>query len=148
MLRYRVHCATKVFDARTLHNKSFNAAILAERVIKATCCDWLLATTKVEFARRTLHNKCFWTRAHLQQTSDWFNFRIGQTFVELVWITKDKRLASLRPAYIRQLLGVSRQIIRLLGVSRLMYARHYVPVCCVMGDAWRCSYHSRCLVCL
>ena len=33
-------------------------------------------------------------------------------------------LASLRPAYIRQLLGVSRQIIRLLGVSRLMYARH------------------------
>ena len=58
MLRYRVHCATKVFDARTLHNKSFNAAILAERVIKATPCDWLLATTNVELAR-TLHNKKF-----------------------------------------------------------------------------------------
>ena len=39
-------------------------------------------------------------------------------------------LASLRPAYITQLLGVSRQIIRHLGVSRLMYARHYV----IQGD--------------
>ena len=28
MLGYRVHCATKVFAARTLHNKSFNAATL------------------------------------------------------------------------------------------------------------------------
>ena len=37
-------------------------------------------------------------------------------------------LASLRPAYITQLLGVSRQIIRHLGVSRLMYARHRVRV--------------------
>ena len=58
MLRYRIHCATKVFNARTLHNKSFNPAILAERIIKAMRCDWLLATTNVEFAR-TLHNKCF-----------------------------------------------------------------------------------------
>ena len=28
MLGYRAHCATKVFAARTLHNKSFNAATL------------------------------------------------------------------------------------------------------------------------
>ena len=42
-------------------------------------------------------------------------------FVELVWTTTYKRFSK---AYIRQLLGVSRQIIRLLGVSRLMYARH------------------------
>ena len=28
MLAYRVHCATKVFAARTLYNKSFNAATL------------------------------------------------------------------------------------------------------------------------
>ena len=58
MLSYRVHCATKVFDARTLHNKSFNAAILAEHIKKAARCDWLLATTNNEFAC-TLHNKCF-----------------------------------------------------------------------------------------
>ena len=29
MLGYHVHCGTKVFAARTLHNKSFNAATLA-----------------------------------------------------------------------------------------------------------------------
>ena len=44
---------TNVEVSRILHNKSFNAAILAERVIKATCCDWLLATTNVEFKRTT-----------------------------------------------------------------------------------------------
>ena len=38
--------------------QNFNAAILSERIIKATRCHWLLATTNLEFAR-TLHNKCF-----------------------------------------------------------------------------------------
>ena len=76
----------------------YHTAILgAELVIQATRCDWVLATTNVELAR-TLHNK------HL--TDSIFE------------------LASLRPAYIRQLLGVSRQIILVLGVIQLMYARH------------------------
>ena len=86
---------------------------VAERVIKATRCDWLLATTKVDFAR-TLHN-----------------FRLTDSIFESVkrllsWSGQQHTnvLASLRPAYITQLLGVSRQIIRHLGVSRLMYARH------------------------
>ena len=72
----------------------------------------------------TCYNKR-WVRAHTtQQTSaDRFNFRIGQTFVELVWTTTYKRFSK-SPAYITQLLGVSLQIIRRLGVSRLMYARH------------------------
>ena len=83
MLRYSVYCATKVFDARTLHNKSFNAAILAERVIKATSCDWLFATTNV-FERAYIGNK------RLNR----INFRIGQTFVDLVWTTKDKRFSK------------------------------------------------------
>ena len=85
----------------------------AERVIKATRCDWLLATTNVDFAR-TLHN-----------------FRLTDSIFESVrrllsWSGQQHTniLASLRPAYITQLLGVSRQIIRHLGVSRLMYARH------------------------
>ena len=113
MLRYRVHCATKVFDARTLHNSSFNAAILAERVIKATRCDWLLATTNAEFAR-TLHNKRL-TDSIFESARRLLSWS-GQQHTNV--------LASLRPAYIRQLLGVSWQIIRRLGVSRLMYARH------------------------
>ena len=85
----------------------------AERVIKATRCDWLLATTNVDFAR-TLQD-----------------FRLTDSFFESVrrllsWSGQQHTnvLASLRPAYITQLLGVSRQIIRHLGVSRLMYARH------------------------
>ena len=85
----------------------------ASRVIKATRCDWLLATTNVDFAR-TLHN-----------------FRLTDSIFESVrrllsWSGQQHTniLASLRPAYITQLLGVSRQIIRHLGVSRLMYARH------------------------
>ena len=85
----------------------------ADRVIKATRCDWLLATTNVDFAR-TLHN-----------------FRLTDSIFESVrrllsWSGQQHTnvLASLRPAYITQLLGVSRQIIRHLGVSRLMYARH------------------------
>ena len=64
-----------------------------------------------------------WLRAHTTQlSSDRFNFRIGQTS----WSGQQHTnvLASLRPVYITQLLGVSRQIIRHLGVSRLMYARH------------------------
>ena len=85
----------------------------AERVIKATRCNWLLATTNVDFAR-TLHN-----------------FRLTDSIFESVrrllsWSGQQHTnvLASLRPAYITQLLGVSRQIIRHLGVGRLMYARH------------------------
>ena len=85
----------------------------AERVIKATRCDWLLATTNVDFAR-TLQD-----------------FRLTDSIFESVtrllsWSGQQHTnvLASLRPAYITQLLGVSRQIIRHLGVSRLMYARH------------------------
>ena len=85
----------------------------ASRVIKATRCDWLLATTNIDFAR-TLHN-----------------FRLTDSIFESVrrllsWSGQQHTnvLASLRPVYITQLLGVSRQIIRHLGVSRLMYARH------------------------
>ena len=88
--------------------------MVADRVIKATRCDWLLATTNVDFVR-TLHN-----------------FRLTDSIFESVrrllsWSGQQHTnvLASLRPAYITQLLGVSRQIIRHLGVSRLMYARHY-----------------------
>ena len=84
----------------------------ADRVIKATLCDWLLATTNVDFAR-TLHN-----------------FRLTDSIFESVrrllsWSGQQHTnvLASLRPAYITQLLGVSRQIIRHLGVSRLMYCK-------------------------
>ena len=33
MLRYRVHYATKVFAARTLHNNVFNAATLSVVVV-------------------------------------------------------------------------------------------------------------------
>ena len=87
----------------------------AERVIKATRCDWLLATTNVDFAR-ALHN-----------------IRLTDSIFESVrcllsWSGQQHTnvLASLRPAYITQLVGVSRQIIRHLGVSRLMYARHNV----------------------
>ena len=84
---------------------------VADRVIKATRCEWLLATTNVDFAR-TLHN-----------------FRLTDSIFESVrrllsWSGQQHTnvLASLRPAYITQLLGVSRQTIRHLGVSRL--ARH------------------------
>ena len=86
---------------------------VADRIIKATRCVWLLATTNVDFAR-TLHN-----------------FRLTDSIFESVrrllsWSGQQHTniLASLKPAYITQLLGVSRQIIRHLGVSRLMYARH------------------------
>ena len=85
----------------------------AERVIKDARCDWLLATTNVDFAR-TLQD-----------------FRLTDSIFESVrrllsWSEQQHTnvLASPRPAYITQLLGVSRQIIRHLGVSRLMYARH------------------------
>ena len=128
MLRYRVHCATKVFDARTLHNKSVNAAILAECVIKATRCDWLLTTTSVESCADYTTN--VFERAYIG------NKRLTDSIFEsarhlLSWSGQQKKnvYASLRPAYIRQLLGVSRQIIRLLGVSRLMYARHKTLKC-------------------
>ena len=87
---------------------------VADRVIKATRWDWLISTTNVDFAR-TLHN-----------------FRLTDSIFESVrrllsWSGQQHTnvLASLRPAYITQLLGVSRQIIRHLAVSRLMYARHY-----------------------
>ena len=90
---------------------------VADRVIKATRCDWLLAATNVDFAR-TLHN-----------------FRLTDSIFESVrrllsWSGQQHTnvLASLRPAYIAQLLGVSRQIIRHLGVSLLMYARHYSEI--------------------
>ena len=86
---------------------------VAERVVKDTRCDWLLATTNVESAR-TLHNKRL-TDSILESARRLLSWS-GQQHTNV--------LASLRPAYIRQLLGVSRQIIRLLGVSRLMYARH------------------------
>ena len=102
------------------YTKSFNEAILAEHVIKAMRCDWLLASTNVEFAH-TLHNKCF-------ECAYIGNKRLTDSIFEsasrlLSWSGQQKTnvLASLRPAYIRQLLGVSRQIIRLLGVSRLMF---------------------------
>ena len=59
------------------------------------------------------------------------NFRLTDSIFESVrrllsWSGQQHTnvLASLRPAYITQLLGVSRQIIRHLGVSRLMYSRH------------------------
>ena len=102
---------------------------VAERVIKATRCDWLLATTNVEFTR-ALHNK-----------------RLTDSIFEsarrlLTWSGQQHTnvLASLRPAYIRQLLGVSRQIIRRLGVNwlmtanlmpsvHLMYTRHKISKC-------------------
>ena len=87
---------------------------VAERVIKATCCDWLLATTNVEFAR-TLHNK---------RLTD-SNFESARRLLSWSGQQHTNVLASLRPAYIRQLLGVSQQIIRLLGITQLMYARHY-----------------------
>ena len=87
---------------------------VAEHVIKATRCDWLLATTNVEFAR-TLHNKPL-TDSIFESATRLLSWS-GQQHTNV--------LASLRPAYIRQLLGVSRQIIRRLGISRLMYARHY-----------------------
>ena len=96
------------------HIREHDTLLIADRVIKATRCDWLLATTNVDFAR-TLHN-----------------FRLTDSIFESVrrllsWSGEQHTnvLASLRPAYITQLLGVSRQIIRHLGVSRLMYARHY-----------------------
>ena len=67
----------------------------AERVIKATRCDWLLATTNVDFAR-TLHN-----------------FRLTDSIFESVrrllsWSGQQHTnvLATLRPAYITQLWGV------------------------------------------
>ena len=88
---------------------------VAERVTKATHCDWLL-TTNVEFAR-TLHNK-------LQTDS---MFESARRLLSWSGQQHTNVSASLRPAYIRQLLGVSRQIIRRLGVSRLMYARHKLP---------------------
>ena len=37
--------------------------------------------------RAYIGNKSFWTRVHWQQKSGRFNFRIGQTFVVLVWTT-------------------------------------------------------------
>ena len=86
--------------------------MVAERVIKAMRCDWLLATTNVEFAR-TLHNKCL-TDSIFESARRLLSWSIQQ---------HTNVLASLRPAYIRQLLGVSRQIIRHLDISRLMYAR-------------------------
>ena len=67
----------------------------ASRVIKATRCDWLLATTNVDFAR-TLHN-----------------FRLTDSIFESVrrllsWSGQQHTnvLATLRPAYITQLWGV------------------------------------------
>ena len=117
----------------------------AERVIKATRCDWLRATTNVEFAR-TLHNKRL-TDSIFESARRLLSWS-GQQHTNV--------LASLRPAYISQLLGVSRQIIRLLGVSRLMYARHsftdhaddndgdhyaYVPRSACRAAA-SCSQHS------
>ena len=36
--------------------------------------------------RAYIGNKSFWTRVHWQQKSGRFNFRIGQTFVVLVWV--------------------------------------------------------------
>ena len=44
--------------------------------------------------RAYIGNKSFWTRVHWQQKSGRFNFRIGQTFVVLVWTTKDKSFSK------------------------------------------------------
>ena len=110
MLTYRVHCAIKVFDARTLHNKSFNAAILAERIIKATRCDWLLAV------QQTLSSRAHYTTNGFERVYIG-NKRLTDSIFEsarrlLSWSGQQKTnvLASLRPAYNRQLLGVNRQI--------------------------------------
>ena len=89
-------------------------------------CDWLLGTsttTNVEFAR-TLYATNVFERAFIGNKS--LTDSIFESARRLLsWSEQQKTnvLASLRPAYIRQLLGVSRQIIRLLGVSRLMYVR-------------------------
>ena len=111
-LRLTPHIST-MCSKKLLPSLHGTRSSVAERVIKATRCDWLLATTKVDFAR-TLHN-----------------FRLTDSIFESVsrllsWFGQQHTnvLASLRPAYITQLVGVSRQIIRHLGVSRLMYARH------------------------
>ena len=44
--------------------------------------------------RAYIGNKSFWTRVHWQQKSGRFNFWIGQTFVVLVWTTKDKSFSK------------------------------------------------------
>ena len=106
------------------HRPYWSAPPRAERVIKATRCDWLLDTTNVDFAR-TLQD-----------------FRLTDSIFESVrrllsWSGQQHTnvLASLRPAYITQLLGVSRQIIRHLGVSRLMYARQKQHGCGVISNS-------------
>ena len=87
---------------------------VAERVMKAMRCDWLVATTNVVFAHTLATKLSEHVRVHWQQKSGRFNFRIGQTFVVLVWKTKDKKvLSSLKASVHWQLLGVSRQITRL-----------------------------------
>ena len=78
------------------HIREHDQLGVAEHVIKATRCDSLLATTNVEFAR-TLHNKRL-TDSIFESARRLLSWS-GQQHTNV--------LASLRPAYIRQLLGVS-----------------------------------------
>ena len=132
MTKRNMHCSssTATGGLKTLNGRSWvkprirehhtlliAKVTVADRIIKATCCDWLLATTNVDFAR-TLHN------FHLTDSI----FESVRRLLSWSGQQHTNVLASLRPAYITQLVGVSRQIIRHLGVSRLMYARHKLTV--------------------
>ena len=62
-----------------------------------TAIGYLLCAAIGYLLQQTLSSRAHYTTnvfERWQQTSDRFNFRIGQTFFELVWTTKDKRFSK------------------------------------------------------
>ena len=119
--------------SRTLRNKSVCCAhttqhnltawvTAAEPRDKARNCNWLVATTNVEFAR-TLATKVF-QRAYIGNKSLTHSiFEVGLE-VELVWTTKDKRFSKSKGRRTLTTFGRKSANHPTYNKSRLMYARH------------------------